>query len=293
MKTKKWILSVLVVQGLTLQAHAWGKSDDAIEKAEVIASLEKQGDLRNAALQASVAAMNISQSIGSERVVAQVESRLDEIRNEVVTAEYSGKASFSLFFGLFSGKVKGSYNVTELLVANPREVDGFPAKVQRDLARLRSDLLSYLQKNEAELANMKLFAAKGLDLASRLDSSNRAAVLPYVLKAKQLAQRFTVYGMQTVSHCITTNHAKTKNELGFKLNLLFVKLKFSGTEKNKAYSETSCESSSAMTSVNEAALLSPALINADLLLAQYDQSLGLSQLTQEAPYYPTWGLGSY
>jgi hypothetical protein len=38
METKKLILSVLVVQGLALQAHAWGKSDDSIQKAEVIAA---------------------------------------------------------------------------------------------------------------------------------------------------------------------------------------------------------------------------------------------------------------
>lgn len=295
----KKLFLIKIILLLTMQSYA--KSLDLIpqqESIKTILELEKEGRLQEALLTSASAADLLANDLKVDQIAARVDSHLNEIRNEVVVSKHSDNRGLSLFFGLlpiFSYNRK--WDTAKILTANPEAVAAFPAKVSSDFQKLQKNLTEYVKENELGLVYIKAFAAKTVELATRLNSNDRTKLTPLVHSIVQKAQLLTFWGAQSISHCITTNYTHRKNSenvsmlLSFRLGLTG---HFKKINEQMAHTEKACTHSSAKTKVSEIELISAKIFIVDSILKQYNEKLGLMEIQEsKAPYYPTWGLSDY
>src|SRR5690349_17656427 len=114
---------------LSLQASAEANLKLQQKNIQRVIDLESQGYVREALLEASAATDAIIAELGVEATVAQIETQLTKIRNEIITESYSTGGGFNLLSGLISGTTNRSWDVTQIITVNPLEVANFPARV--------------------------------------------------------------------------------------------------------------------------------------------------------------------
>lgn len=262
------------------------KYDESVKE---LAALEKAGQIRFGALKAAALAHQLMDQTGQAGVIASVERTFLEKKKEVVTEETSLAASFKLFFGLVGGSAQASWDTAKLLTTNPEEVATYSSIKARDFLRLQKTLMKYLLKNETELFFAKIFAAKAVELTSKLPVEEVSAVYGYVMKSAQLVSAVSFSGFQTVTNCLQIDYADRASGWGIRLKGL-VSVRVGQQSTQIAHQETTCSQEQRESRAEELALNSADLMIADHILKEQNQILGLKLVRESsAPMYPTWG----
>lgn len=282
----KHFISLFILFSITLKAEV--KLETYQNTIEQINKLEANQQFRQAALLAASAANQVAEEIRLSTVELTVETRLNEIKNEIIVKEKNQNASASLFFGLLSGSAFRTHDVTKIITANPEEVSGFPRKTANDFRKLQSDLVSYLKANELSIFYAKIFAAKSIQLAAKSSAQELNSVIEFIAITYKNVAQFSFVGEQHINTCTTTNFANTFTAEGLKISGIF-SLNLSQSEEQFAHSESSCATSVKQFAAAESHVISERLFVADLALRAQLKNLSLIQLNATAPEYPTWG----
>lgn len=254
-----------------------------------LAALETAGQIRFGALKAAALAHQLIDRTGQASVIASVERTFLEKKKEVVTQETSLAASFKLFFGLLGGSAQASWDTAKLLTTNPEDVAMFSSIKARDFSRLQRTLTKHLLKNETELFFAKIFAAKALELTSKLPIEEVSEVYGYVMKSAQLVSAVSFSGFQIVTNCLQVDYADRANGWGIRLKGL-VSVRVGQQSTQNAHQETTCSQEQRESAVEELALNSADLMIADHILREQNQILGMKLVREStAPMFPTWG----
>lgn len=295
----KKLFLIKIILLLTMQSYAKGLDlTPQQESIKTILELEKEGRLQEAFLVSASASEQLISDLKVDQIAVSIDSQLDEIRNEVVISQHSEERGLSLFWGLlpiFSSNRK--WDTAKIVTVNPQEVAAFPAKVASDFQKLQKNLTEYVKENELGLVYIKAFAAKTVELATRLNIKNRTQLASLVHSVVQKAQLLTFWGAQSISHCITTNYAHREKSQKIKMLLsldLLLTGHYNSNDKQLAYTEKQCSQSSAKAKVSEVEFISARIFIVDSALKHYNEKLGLMEIQEsKAPYYPTWGLSDY
>lgn len=285
-------LSFLPMSFLVLSLNCFALSDKEYrQEIEFVNSAEARELYKAGALRAASAANKIAEDSQFDAMVISIDTNLSEQREEVISGTSKGKAGLSLF-GLFSASGSYKFDTVKILTTNADEVDAFSRKEAREFKKLQKKLQKFVRKNEPQVLAAKLFAAKAIELASKLPAAEIAEVYSVVTKAAQRVSKVSFIGLQNVQHCITTDHARSSRRSKVELSALVAWISAEKKETTHAYSETSCESRAVqVSSVVEG---SYELLLADEYLESASDSLSLKILNEaEAPYFPTWGSSDY
>jgi hypothetical protein len=254
-----------------------------------IKALEKSQKYKEAAVKASLLSAQIASNIKMDEVVNSVDSVLNIEQEEVVVSHKNESASFRILGGLFSGSLGHNYNTTKIIQTNSEEVYAFSTKKQRSFAKLQKQLKAYIAKNETDIFYSKVFAAKALQLAAKMNVENIQEVYSLVTKTAQQVEVISFLGVQNISECIETNHAARVDGLSASLKGFLLSFNVGDKTTYNAYEETSCENSVNAYKVNENDIASFELRVADENLIIEGKNLSLKMLKATAPTYPTWG----
>jgi hypothetical protein len=259
-----------------------------------VLALEQKQEYFEAVLTSAQASAEILNQLQVDEVVTSVESKLNEIRNEVVTKHYSNSGSFSFLFGLISGGAQKSWDSAEIITANPQEVDGFSAKISSDFRTLQSKLIQFVVSNENSLAYAKAFALKTAQLAVKLSPQDRKNLLPLIKTTIQFSQELKFFGAQSILKCVQTNYADRSSSENYNLGGLLLSFGLSKQEDQTAHTTQNCSSSVATTETSESILISSKLNRLDVLIASYQKQLGLLEVVEtKAEPFQTWGSPHY
>lgn len=289
----KKLFLIKIILLLSMQSYAKGLDLSAQQETlKTVLILEKEGHIQEALSHSANMVEQLIFDLKVDQMVVSIDSQLEEIRNEVIVSQHSRQTELRLFFGLlpiFSADKK--WDTAKIITLNPEAVAGFPTKVALDFKKLQKNLKEYVKENELGIVYLKAFAAKTVELATKLDSKNRMQLSSLVHTIVQKAQLLTFEGGQSISHCITTNYANRESSEHLSILASF---KYGASDKLLAHSEKQCTYSSNSTKVSEVEFISANIYTVDLILKHYNEKLGLMELQESAaPYYPTWGLKDY
>lgn len=279
---------------LTTKAFAMVDLKKQEYKLASILVMEQKQDYFGAVLTAAQSSAEILNQLRVDEVVTSVESKLKEIRNEVVINHYSESTSGSILFGLLSGYAKRSWDSATIITANPEEVDGFSRKISTDFRSMQNTLKNYVQKNETALAYAKAFALKTVQLSTKLSAADRQNLLPMIKTAVQFSQQLRFLGEQNILKCIETNYANRSKSTSSGIGGLLLSFNISASESQVAHTTQSCSGSVNTAEVSESVLVSAKLSRLDLLIWSYQKQLGLLEVVEtKAEHYETWGSPSF
>lgn len=295
----KKLFLIKIILLLTVQTYAKSFDDTSQKKnIKIIMELEKAGRLQEALLTSAGAAEQLIYDLKVDQIAISIDSRLDEIRKELITARHSEEKGLSIFGFLPIISSNHKWDTAKIITVNPEMVSAFPAKIASDFQKLQNNLAEYVRDNEVGIVYIKAFAAKTVELSLRIGRDQRAQLAPLVHSTVQKAQLLIFWGAQRISHCITTNYAYRKDS---KESAMLIDLSFllpiasqSTTHEQMAYSEKECTYASAKAKMSEIEFISAKIFIVDAILKQYNEKLGLMELQDaKAPYYPTWGLRDF
>jgi hypothetical protein len=229
----------------------------------------------------------IRRQIGVDTVVASVESKLMEMRQEKLISTKTRTANASLGGGLlalFGIGASASYesvrNITQILTVNAEEVARFPQKQARDFARLQSDVRTFIQSKGPEIAQMKMLALESVNSLIRIHELAQAArqrgisvAMPLfemsdVIAAHKAVTELEFSGVQMIVHCVTTNYIGYTDSMNASgsASILFSSLsgKAQRTDQRFAREETTCPRNDSRT-ITESAGRNP-MANVDMNL---------------------------
>lgn len=280
---------ILIIFSINLKA---GDTIQLEVKSDQILKLEKDGSIEQAISESLSMAKNLLIDLKVNEIVATASSINYDITNEIITGSgsQSGSAQSGLF--AFSGSYTRTWETTEMVKGNPEEVADFQNKVDRDYRSLQSQLKDYVLSNEIPLTYLKLFVAKALQLAVKLDYNSMTRVSYEIKAVAREAQRITFKGTQSIIMCETTNYAQRSNSSEAGFNSFIFSFSESSKWERPAYSKTTCQAKpSQSATINEVEMLSLRLHYAETLIEKYSNSLGLNQVTRAMePFTPRWGL---
>lgn len=290
--SKTIIVSVLMVYGAF--SNAADRDSDKVyeynQTVEQILTLEKNNQFVEAALLALASSIKISEDIGYDQIVRTTVSTLNNIQQEVVTKTESGAGKFSILFGLIGGSASGSIDYTDFITVNPVEVSQFPSKVRADFNDLKNGLRSFFNDYQKEFFYSKIFMAKALQLATKIDNESDTELKLQIKKQAQYVSKIVFKGSQTINSCTTKKFLERTNGFGISITGFLLSLDLSASENHKAYTTTVCSQEISQLSISEMELGYYQLRFADKLLQENLKSFELKQtVSGKAPLYPTWG----
>jgi hypothetical protein len=286
MKTIAIPMILMALSGSSMASINKKKYDREISE---IARLEKDQNFRKGIIIAASLANSIAREAHFDEMITSIGATLTTKENEVVTNGESTQAGFN-FFGLISGKFSEGYDVAEIVISNPEEVEAFNSIKAGNLLKLQRNLKSYLTKNETSLFYSKLFATKALQLALKIPFEETTDIQNVLLKTVQRVSMVSFLGVQNIMNCTQTDYANRTS--GWGLNIKgFIAFGLSDQEKQYAHQVKSCQSSTENASMVEAMLNSADLMLIDQTLSTSRKKLEMKMIMEsEAPAYPSWDL---
>jgi hypothetical protein len=265
---------------------------------ETLKSLENQGRYVDAILNSVSFSAHLAKDLKVDEVIKQIQSTLNEVRQEVLVQKAYSNVNVNMFYGLVNlfSFHSNFYNVTKIITTNSEEVSQFPEKSRTAFIDLQNSLNAYVQTNELGLAYIKAFTANALKLMLKLDYQQRMSLVNPVWQALQKALNISFYGLHHTTHCITTHRIEKKvgGEASSDISKVFFFIpSFSADAyiEDLPYSETTCSGNTTTTSVNESEIESPVLMKLDQVLMSYTRKLESAQIRDHRlPYSPDWGL---
>jgi hypothetical protein len=245
-------------------------------------------------LTSAQASAEILNQLRVDEIVASIDTKMTEIRNEVITHRYNQSSGFSALFGLFTGQAQRSWDSATIITANPDEVEGFSRKTVTDFRNLQNTLKTYVVQNEMALAYAKAFALKTAQLAARLSKEDRKNLLPMIKTSIQFSQQLRFFGAQNVLNCVETNYVNRSSSYSAGLSSFLFSFGISEESSQVAHTTRDCSSSVNTTEVSESIVISAKLSKLDHLIASYQKQLGLLEVAEaKAEPYQTWGSPSF
>lgn len=262
------------------------------EQADKIIKLEQTQAYTSAALLASAIANQLATKAKFDETIDSIERTLTTKKKEIITEKNSKRFNFNFFFLL-----KGSYNqvedVTEMITTNPLEVASFSSIKKRDFQQMQKNLQAYAKKFETEIYYSKMFAAKALDLASKVDANNFQNIYDLVMKTAQRVSQISFAGVETYTNCVHSNYVEKSEETSAWVRGL-IGLSYKESSKQMAHSEKFCEDETIEHSQLADVFDSADLMSADRTLSYQIKKLGLKFVTTVEPEeFPTWGSPYY
>ncbi len=248
----------LIMLCLMFSPIMYGQSNASttIEEIKEIQRLEASENFR-AAYELTLRLMNSTSSqIRAGEVVASITSQLNKVWDEkIVTTTSSYDRSFTPF-GWFQFRlgplVHSKIDITKLILRNPEETSEFPEKVNRDLEKLKKQLIDYVNQNAESLVNLKMLSIKAVQYL--VLSMNQGAVYSSsdLEVIEQVSLGIAFLGEHNISTCVTTNFTDSSSSheiidtsvLGFILRTFLPSLRPSMkvSTQNFAHTVKQCDS---------------------------------------------------
>lgn len=180
---------------------------------EKVQTLRSEGK-RNEAYALAVATIGrVREQIGVDQVVVQVLTELTEIRKEIKVGRHEQSFSASGLWGwvgwlpiFASFENTLSYDITEIVVQNPREVAQFPVKIQNDLKALRAMLVAYIQDHTLDLVVLKTLAVSYYQMLIEKAGEGQSFDTVELGEVMRASLQFHFLGEQTVNACVQTDY---------------------------------------------------------------------------------------
>lgn len=287
----KLAITLLTILSTTVATNAFGQVDSKVYSKEIttIKKLESSKDYKRAAIVSAQMARTIADKIEMDSVVADINNKFETHQSEKITKEVNFQGKFSALFGLISGAAKTGYDVSTILVTNPEEVATFSSREKKDFKALQKTLKNYVVKNENDIFHAKIFAAKALQMTSKLDLEDMNEVYSTVTRAAQKVSNISFLGVQNILSCTTTFYPEKRKNSSAKLGGFLLSFKVGEEVVEHAHTESLCDSRSNYFEVREDNIHSVELLIADENLEAQAQNLSLKMVEKEADIYPTWG----
>jgi len=291
MKTLYITLTTLLITTQAMSAVDLKKQD--VKLASVL-TMEQKQDYFGAVLTSAQASAEILNQIHVDEIVKTIDTKMTEIRNEVVTHKYNTAGNFSFLLGMVSANAQAKWDSATIVTTNPEEVDGFSRKISSDFRSVQSDLKLFVKANEIALAYAKAFALKTVQLGTKLSATDRKNLLPLIKSSVQFSQQLRFLGAQNILKCIETNYADRARSGSANINLLFMSFSLAADDSQLAHTTKNCSGSTQMAEVSDSILISAKLSKLDTLINSYQKELGLLEVAEsKAEAYPTWGSPHY
>lgn len=265
----------------------------------------------------SRAIREIYRELGLGQIQIQSNNVINELRSEVVTRSESHKSSVGLtgkISGFFFGG-SGDYNsssqsrldYTQIIATNPLQVLQQESAARRDFNKLRSQLIQLMNEHEEDFIVFKELGLLQASAAYQMAVAGQDVPWTDVMTNMQLVTDVNFEGLQTVSRCLITKHAKTLSfdssdeSAGLKFHLLFFSVKLGGSDhqenyyRQMAYTEKQCSSSTNTMSIRPAdTVFAINMSLLDIKVAKWKRALEQIQAVQDhSVSFPTWGSPYY
>lgn len=293
MNTKYKLVLTFALSLLTRQAFSAVDLGPYQSTIREVMSLEAGGKFADAALLASRTSNEIAEAVRVDETVAEIENVISRENSEVITETHKLSGSGKAFFGLLGFSYNNSWDVAKIVNDNPSEVLRSQREEGQSFLKLKKDLMKYVKDNELAIFYAKIFAAKAAQLLEKTKSSETKWLLPFVTKTIGRVSAINFLGSQYVVTCVTTNYEERERSRAVEVSGI-LSLSYSQVHTREAFSETECDSKTNHTSVRERDFLLGKLFFADQILRLELKILSFQLMqTEEAPNYPTWGLGYF